>query len=246
MRIRTALDLLVDRPAFVAARYSGYGHAGASPMLPPSLGGIYGLTDQETSQLINTGSVTPERVAQAKRLFADAGVKFEGFTIDILTLGILQYDDDATVLKSQWDKHGLKANIVKPPGGSADFARKRIAGDFEVYYVPASSFSDDPDFVLGLFYPTGAGQNYGRFSDAKLDQLYSDQQRQVDLAKRRQIAQELQRHILTVANWNPKIAWAGAWTAVSPRMKNYTALCPGAYCYRARFERVWLTPEAPK
>ncbi len=247
VRIRTALDLLVDRPAFVAARYSGYGHSGASPMIPPSLGGNYGLTDQETSTLINTGPVTPERVNQAKALFQQAGVKFDGFTFGILTLGNLpQYDDDALVLVDQWRKQGFKVTLDKPPGGSADFTRRRIAGDFEVYYVPASSFSDDPDFVLGLFYPTGAGQNYGKFSDAKLDQLYSDQQRQVDLAKRRQIAQELQRYILTTANWHPKVAWAGAWTAVSPRMKNYTALCPGAYCFRARFERVWLAPEAPK
>ncbi|MEE9285120.1 MAG: ABC transporter substrate-binding protein [Dehalococcoidia bacterium] len=243
VRIRRALDMLVDRPSFVAARYPGYGHSGASPMLPPSLGGVYGLTDQETSTLINTGEVTQAIKDQARELFRQAGIDYDSFVIPLLTLGLQQYDDDALLLKDSWEKAGLTVDFIIPSGGPADFAVKRITGDFDIYYVPASSFGDDPDFVLGLFFPTGAGQNYGKFSDPEVDRLYMEQQREIDLTKRIAIARDLQRLILTEANWHPKIAWAGAWTAVSPRLRNYTAVCPGAYCFRSRMEIVWLAPE---
>jgi ABC-type transport system substrate-binding protein len=242
VRIRRALDMLIDRPAFVQVTAPGYGTHVASPLLPPELGGAYGLSAAEAGRLINIGPVTPERLAEAKKLFADAGVKFDGFTFEILSLGLTQYDNDTLVLVDQWKRAGLKPVFNNKPGPPG-YGPKRIAGDFDLYYVPASSFGDDPDFVLGPFYPTGAGQNYGRWSDPKLDKLYSDQQREVDSAKRKQIAQDLQRYILTDAVWHPKVAWSGAWTAVSPRMRNHTALCPGAYCYRARVEDVWIAPE---
>ena len=239
VRIRTALDLLINKPAFSQIRYPGYGHSGVSPLLPPSLSGKWGLTDERVSELINTGPVTSARIAQAKALFADAGIDFDSFEFNLLTLGIPTYDDDAIVLKADWETAGIKVNLEND-GGPAQFQPKRIAGDFDVYYVPASSLSPDPDFVLGPFYPTGREQNFGQFSDPTVDRLFDEQTRTIDAAKRKAILVELQEYILTEANWYPKIAWAGAWTAWAPQIRNYTSTCPGAYCHRSRHEITWI------
>ncbi len=244
-RIRRALDLLIDRPAFVNVVAPGYGSPIASPMLPPELGGIWGLTAQETSRLINTGPVTPQIIAEARRLFQEAGIKFDGFEFEFRGLGLLQYDNDALVLKDHWEKAGLKVNFTIK-GGPIEFTQKRISGEFDIYYVPASSAGDDPDFVLGRFFPTGAGENFGRHSDSEIDRLYNLQQRTIDFAKRKEIAQELQRYILTTGNWHPKVAWAGSWQARSPRIRNHTLLCGNAYCSRVRYEDIWVVPEAAR
>ncbi len=241
VRIRRALDLLVDRPGFMLTRYPGYGHSGASPLLPPSLQGRWGLTDQETSELINTGPVTPERIAEARALFDAAGVDYDSFEFKFMVLTIPTYLDDAVFQQETWRQAGLKVELDLPT--LAEFTPRRRSADYDLYAVPASAIADDPDFVLGRYYPTGAAENYGKFSDPKLDEMYLEQSSTTDPVKRREIALDLQRYILTTANWYPKIGWAGAWTAWSPRMRNYTAICPGAYCYRARLEIVWLAPE---
>ncbi len=244
VRIRRAIDLLVDRPGFMVARYPGYGHAGASPLLPPSIQGRWGLTDQETSQLINTGPVTPERIAQARALFREAGVNYDTFTFKLMSLPIQTYLDDGVFLQDSWKKAGLKVELDVTT--LQEFTPRRTKAQFDLFYIPASSIADDPDFVLGRYYITGGSENFGKFSDPKVDKLYRDQSATVDFAKRKAITQDLQRYILTDANWYPKVGWAGAWTAWSPRIRNYTALCPGAYCFRARHEITWLAPETPR
>ncbi len=241
VRVRRAIDLLVDRPGFVAARYPGYGHAGASPMLPPSIGGSWGLTDQETSTLINTGPVTPERIAQARDLLRQAGINLDTFTFKFMSLNFQVFLEDAIVVQDSWKKAGLKTELEIV--SSAELVPKRTKGEFDVYYLPATAAVDDPDLVLGAHYKTGGGENYGKWSDPKVDQLYLEQSSTIDAAKRKTIVQDLQRYILTNANWLNKIAWAGSWVAWSPRIKNYNAVCGGAYCHRGRFETTWLVPE---
>ncbi len=241
VRIRRAMDMLVDRPGFVLARYPGYGHSGASPLLPPAIGGKWGLTDQETSTLINTGPVTPERIAQAKALFAQAGVNFETLAFKLMTLTTEVFRDDALFIQDTWKKAGLKVDmeVLEP----TTLSQRRTRGEFEVYYFPATTGGDDPDLVLGRYYKSTGAENFGKFSDAKVDQWYAEQSAAVDVARRKAIAQELQRYILTDANWYPKIAWAGSWVAWSPKVRSYNAACPGADCHRGRHEITWLAPE---
>ncbi len=241
VRVRRAIDLLVDRPAFVAARYPGYGHAGAAPMLPPTIGGSWGLTDQETSTLINTGDVTPARITQARDLLRQAGINLDNFTFKMTTLNFQVFLEDAVAVQNAWKKAGLKVDLDIV--SSAELVGRRQKGEFDVYYLPATAAVDDPDLVLGAHYKTGGGENYGKWSDPKVDQLYEQQSSTLDTARRKALVQDLQRYILTDANWLNKIAWAGSWVAWSPRIKNFNAVCGGAYCHRGRFETTWLVPE---
>ncbi|MBI3742915.1 MAG: ABC transporter substrate-binding protein [Chloroflexi bacterium] len=238
VRVRRALDLLVDRPGFVTARYPGYGWAAASPLLPPAIQGRWGLTDDETAKLINTGPVDAARIAQAKALFQAANVTFDKFSFTLLSINTQIYQDDATFLQGTWNQAGL--NVKLEVITSQEYVTRRAAGNFEVFYIPASSSADDPDYVLGVYYPTGSAQNFGKFSDAKVDDLYKQQSSTVDVVKRKAITQDLERYILTDANWYPKVAWAGSWVAWAPIVKAYNPVCPGAYCHRARMENTWL------
>ncbi len=241
VRIRRALELLIDRDGFNAARYPGIGSPVAGVMQPASFGGQYGLTDQEIGSLINVGPRTQQHIDRAKALFAEAGVKYEGFTFELMSLGLSQFDNDALFIKEGWDRAGLVVNFNNK-GGSAQFNDRRFKADYDTYLLPSSAFFDDPNDVIGRWYVTGAAFNSSKFSDAKLDGLYAQQAKELDFAKRKQITAELQKHILTDANWYPKLNWRGGWVAWSPQIRNYNAQAPGAYAFRSRHEITWIAP----
>ncbi len=239
--IRRALDVLIDRDAFNVARYKGIGSPVAGPMHPTSLGGVWGLSDAEISALINTGPRTAAHIQRAKDLFAQAGVKFEGFAFELLSLGISQFDNDALIIKDQWERAGLTVKFNNA-GGTAVFNDRRLKGDYDSYFLPSTYTFDDPDPVIGRWYVTGAAFNGSKFSDPKVDTLYAQQSAEIDRVKRNQITAELQKYILTDANWYPKLNWRGGWVVWSPKIKNYNAAAPGGYAFRARHEITWVEP----
>ena len=243
VRVRRALDLLVDREAFNAVRYPGIGTPIAGPMQPQSIGGVYGLTDDEIKSLINVGPAGPEHIAQAKALFAEAGLDFDNFEFELMSLGLPQFDGDALVLKDAWERAGLTVNFNNS-GGVGQFTIRRRANDYEVLYIPSSGFGDDPDFTLGRWYTEKGGLNYPKWVNPEFTRLFNEQQRTADFKKRKQITDELQRLILTEANWWPKLNWRGGWTAWSPRLRNYNASAPGAYAFRGRHEITWIASES--
>jgi peptide/nickel transport system substrate-binding protein len=240
IRIRTALNNLIDRPGFVEVNFKGIGHPGASPLMPPSIGGSWGLTDQETATLINTGPVTANHIAQAKELFKAAGVDYDKFEIKLLTLPIPQFTDASATIQAQWKKAGLNVTLEVPTQQA--YTTRRLAGDFDIYYIPSTAAVDDPDVVLGNWHTTTSPLNSARWSNAKIDQLYTQQSQSVDAARRKAVVADLQRAILTEGNWITKIAHTGSWVGWSPRLRNFNLQCPGAYCFRGRNEITWIAP----
>ncbi len=240
IRVRTALINLIDRPAFVEVNFKGIGHPGAAPLLPPSIGGAWGLQDDETARLINTGPVTAAHIASAKQAFKDAGVDYEKFEIKLLTLPIPLYSDATATVQAQWRKAGLNATLDSP--GQQAATTRRLSGQYDIYYLPSTAAVDDPDVVLGNWHTSTSPNNFSGFSTPKVDQLFTEQSRSLDAARRKTIAADLQRAILTEGNWITKIAWTGSWVGWSPRLRNFNLQCPGAYCFRGRNEITWIAP----
>ena len=240
IRIRTALNNLIDRPAFVEVNFKGIGHPGASPLMPPSIGGAWGLPDQETATLINTGPVTAAHIASARQLFKDAGVDYDKFEIKLLTLPIPQFTDAAATVQAQWKKAGLNITLEVP--SQQAYTTRRLSGDFDIYYIPSTAAVDDPDVWLGNWHTTTSPLNTAKWSNAKIDQLFTQQSQAIDVARRKAITLDLQRAILTEGNWITKIAHTGSWVGWSPRLRNFNLQCPGAYCFRGRNEITWIAP----
>jgi len=240
VRIRTALNNLIDRPGFVTVNFPGIGHSGASPLMPPSIGGSWGLTDQETATLINTGPVTADHIARAKQLFREAGVDYDKFEIKILTLPIPQFTDATATIQAQWKKAGLNVTLEVPT--QQVYTNRRLAGDYEIYYIPSTAAVDDPDVWLGNWYTSTSPLNTAKWSNARIDQLYTQQSQATDPERRKAIVADLQRAILTEGNWITKIAHTGGYVGWSPRLRNFNLQCPGAYCFRGRNEITWIAP----
>jgi ABC-type transport system substrate-binding protein len=81
----------------------------------------------------------------------------------------------------------------------------------------------------------GAAWNHSRHTDTKINEYYASYAREMDAAKRRAIAKELQEYAVDKLYWNA-VSGSPFYIAALPRVKGYT--------YNAEFEvhfaPVWL------
>src|SRR2546426_415153 len=95
----------------------------------------------------------------------------------------LPYQDWAVYVIQEWRKIGVEAEH-RPLETAAWYNDGRDQGNFEVVVFPTGHFVDDPDALLAPFI-TGSSQNWARFSNPAIDDLYSRQARTLDPVERR-------------------------------------------------------------
>jgi len=97
----------------------------------------------------------------------------------------------------------------------------------------------DPHQFLGR-YVTGSTQNWGRFSDPRIDDLFSRQARSLDAGERKKAFTELQKIVLENAYYMPGLWWTRNvvhWA----KLKNYVA--PPSHYTNQKLQDVWLAED---
>jgi peptide/nickel transport system substrate-binding protein len=115
----------------------------------------------------------------------------------------------------------------------------RDQGNFELMVFPSGAFIDDPDQLLHP-YTTGSPQNWGRFSNPGIDDLYSRQARTLDPVERRKLVIELQKIVLDNAYHMPSLWWSRNvvhWAKV----RNWVA--PPSHFTNQKLQDVWLAED---
>jgi peptide/nickel transport system substrate-binding protein len=176
--------------------------------------------------------------AEARRLLAEAGFP-NGFKVVLKNRNIkLPYQDWAVYVIQEWRKIGIEAEH-RPLETATWYADGRDQGNFELMIYPAGAYIDDPDQLL-YQYITGSPQNWGRFSNPAIDDLYSRQSRTLDPAERRKLVIELQKLILENAYHMPGLWWSRNvvhWAKV----KNWVA--PPSHFTNQKLQDVWLSED---
>ena len=98
---------------------------------------------------------------------------------------------------------------------------------------------DEPDQFLGR-YATGSTQNWGRFSDPQVDDLFSRQARSLDPVERKKLINEMEKIVLDNAYYMPGLWWSRNlvhWAKV----KNYVA--PPNHYTNQKLQDVWLSED---
>ena len=150
----------------------------------------------------------------------------------------LPYQDFAVFLIQEWRKIGIEAEN-RPLETAAWFADGQDTGNFELIIAPTVEFMDDPDQFLGR-YVTGSTQNWGRFSDPRIDDLFSRQARSLDAGERKKAITELQKIVLENAYYMPGLWWTRNvvhWA----KLKNYVA--PPSHYTNQKLQDVWLAED---
>ena len=234
-KVREALSLALDRQAIVDIWLRGRGGAFPAPLLSPERGGQWGIPAE---QMKTRPGFRPDKtadLARAKALLAEAGVDPSKVTVNIVQVGLnVQFGE---VAERSVASLGFKTKLDSLAG--LDRTERSLRGDFDILDSLAVFQFDDPNDYLGAEVRTGGALNFGKWSDPQLDALFAEQDKTLDMAKRKQLLLQLQDLVLTDRYYIPGINRDGTGVYME-WVKNYPAKLPYWWSPRYRYESVWL------
>jgi peptide/nickel transport system substrate-binding protein len=236
VRVRKALTLGIDRYTMGKVLYPLTGLKNVGALIRPD--SEWGMAPAELEKLPGFWHDAAKSRAEAKRLLAEAGYP-NGFKVTLKNRNVkLPYQDFAVFLIQEWRKIGIEAEN-RPLETAAWFNDGQNTGNFELIIAPTVEFMDDPDQFLGR-YATGSTQNWGRFSDPQLDDLFSRQARTLDPVERKKLINALEKIVLEKAYFMPGLWWTRNLVQLT-KMKNYVA--PPNHYTNQKLQDVWLAED---
>jgi peptide/nickel transport system substrate-binding protein len=236
VRVRKALTLGIDRYTAGRVLHGLTGLRDVGGLTRP--GTEWAMSPADLEKFPGFGRDPEKSRAEAKKLLAEAGYP-NGFKVTLMNRNIkLPYQDWAVYVIQEWRKIGIEATN-RPLETASWYADARDQGNFEMTVYPYGAFIDDPDQLLAPFI-TGSPQNWARFSNPAIDDLYSRQARTLDPAERRKLVIELQKIVLENAYHLPGLWWTRNvvhWAKV----KNWVA--PPSHFTNQKLQDVWLSED---
>jgi peptide/nickel transport system substrate-binding protein len=236
VRVRKALSLGIDRYTMAKVLYPLTGLRYVGGLMRP--GSEWALPQTELEKLPGFGRDIEKNRAEARKLLAEAGYP-NGLKVVLKNRNVkLPYQDFAVFLIGEWRKIGIEAEH-RPLETAAWFSDGQDTGNFELIVAPTVEFMDDPDQFLGR-YATGSTQNWGRFSDPQVDDLFSRQARSLDPVERKRLINDLEKRVLGNAYFTTGLWWSRNLVHWS-KVKNYVA--PPNHYTNQKLQDVWLSED---
>ncbi len=236
VRVRKALTLAIDRYTASRVLYPIASLRDVGGLMRPAT--EWALAETELQKFPGFGKDVEKSRAEARRLLAEAGYP-NGLKVVLKNRNVrVPYIDFAVFVVQEWRKIGVEAEH-RPLETAAWFADGRDTGNFEAIVNGTFNYMDDPDLFLER-YQTGDSNNWGRFSDPRIDDLFARQARTLDPAERKRLVNEIEKIVLENAYHIPGLWWARSvvhWAKV----KNYVA--PPNHYSNQKLQDVWLAED---
>src|SRR5437899_6687579 len=183
IRVRKALTMGIDRYAAGRVLYPIASLRDVGGLMRPAT--EWAMAESELQKLPGFWKDAEKSRAEAKRLLAEAGYP-NGFKVVLKNRNVrVPYIDFGVFVIQEWRKIGIEAEH-RPLETAAWFAGGRDGGNFEVIVSGVFNYADDPDLLLHR-YPSGDTNNWCRFSDPRIDDLFARQTRALDPAERKRL-----------------------------------------------------------
>lgn len=236
VRVRKALTLGIDRYTAGRVLYPLTGLRFPGGLMRP--GSDWAMPESELEKLPGFWKDAEKSRAEARRLLAEAGFP-NGLKVVLKNRNVrLPYQDFAVFVIQEWRKIGVEAEN-RPLETAAWFNDGQNTGNFELIISPGVEFMDDPDQFLGR-YATGSTQNWGRYSDPRIDDLFARQARTLDPGERKRLVNELEKIVLENAYYMPGLWWTRR-VVHGATVKNYVA--PPNHYSNQKLQDVWLAED---
>ncbi len=236
-KVREAIDLAFDRQGYVDSALRGIGSIYAAPMMPPEIGGSWGISTEVMKT--RPGFRQAQRaqdLARAKQLLTEAGVDPSKITIN--QIGSSQLSTEMEVGGTYLIALGFK--VDPQPLETAELTTRSQNRNFDIYLPFTGTISiDDPLDVPAQLNRTPGPLNYGKWSDTALDDAFLVQDQTLDVAKRKQLIIDIQNRILDL-RWNLGVAWTQSYVGNQPWVRNFNPHLPFLFQQQFRHEQVWL------
>jgi peptide/nickel transport system substrate-binding protein len=236
VRVRKALTLGLDRYTAGKVLHPLTGLKFVGGMMRP--GSDWATPEAELQKLPGFWRDAEKSRAEAKRLLAEAGYP-GGLKVVLKNRNVkLPYQDFAVFVIQEWKKIGVEAEN-RPLETAAWFADGQDTGNFETIISPGFEFMDDPDQFLGR-YTTRSAQNWGRFSDPRIDDLFARPARALDPVERKKLINELEKIVIENAYYLQGLWWTRNVVHLA-KLKNYVA--PPNHYSNQKLQDVWLAED---
>lgn len=228
-RVRTAIHLTLDRSGALKVIAEGQGLPGN---FLPYQG--WGLSQDELASRPGFRQQKDANLAEAKKLMADAGYP-SGFNLTILSRTNELTRKSAVFMAGQLQVIGIKAE-VRVLEDAIFFDSGRKAQHEAMVYTPGGTI---PDPVwIGSFFVKGGSFNFaGNESDARLNSLWEEQVRTLDVSKRKELVRQTEEYLWQALPAIP-VVWVYEFLATAPQVRG---VAPGiSDIAENSMEEVWL------
>jgi len=203
IRVRQALSLAIDRYTGGAnlSKISIMKHVGG--VMRP--GSEWALPQADLEKLPGFSRDIEKSRAEARRLLKEAGA--ENLKIKLFNRNLPEpYTPTGIFVIDEWRKIGVATEHAQVE--TKMYFENLVSGSFDVALWPATEPADDPTAQLYYFLTHAKStMSYARHADAKLDDLYEKQYRALDVAERKRLVNEFDRHALAQAYSVPILWW---------------------------------------
>ena len=230
LRVRRAISLSFDRQGLLDAVAEGVGVL--NPAVPAALKD-WALPVDQLGEGAQYYKFDP---ARAKKLLAEAGYA-NGFpaTVSYATYGSTIQMDAVQLLLKYLKDIGIDAKPIQQEYGA--YISTTFYGKYEsMAFGPQTPFLDPDNYLFGP-YMAGELKNQSHVNDPVLGDMLIRQRRTADVAKRREVLHEIQRHAAKQQYYvyAPSGVYIGVWDAA---VKNYVPNL--GYDWGGRLLAAWL------
>ena len=203
IRVRQALSLAIDRHTGGAnlSKISIMKHVGG--IMRP--GSEWALPQAELEKVPGFSRDVEKSRAEARRLLKEAGA--ENLKIKLFNRNLPEpYTPTGIFIIDEWRKIGVATEHVQVE--TKMYFDNLVSGGFDVAVWPATEPVDDPTAQLYYFLTHAKStMSYARHADAKLDEIYEKQYRSLDVAERKRLVHEFDRHAISQGYSVPILWW---------------------------------------
>ena len=206
-----------------------------STLLNLEVGGQFGLPSEEILALPGYRGVTDEDRAEGLRILEEEGVNPSEITVKIQ--GTQSFGALVTAVDAQFRNMGFKTDLnLVPTGGRLTEALLR--GDFDWTGQFGGRVVDDPSDQIIDYVTTGGVTNYGGWSFSDIDQIAEEQDRTLDVVKRKELLRDWQRRLLDLAYFLPLNNSISTW----PLQERVEGFRLGRFAVHTglRLDTIWL------
>ncbi len=239
-RARRAIFLALDRQELTDALGEGKFSIGTpmSPLNPMS------LPMEEVLQLPGyrqlDGKKHPDDIAEARRLWKEVG-HTEPFLLFFPL--VIEFPEMAQILKQQF-KNNLDLDLELRGMEVAGYVRQMEEGDFQMGLEGYGPMVNDPDDRFEAMYGMSS-RNWGGWTDPRVEELFAQQQQELDPEKRRELVYEMQRITMTSNPGHVESHWKASAAIVHNRIKTEVGHYVVSKTIQTimKHEHEWLEPE---
>jgi peptide/nickel transport system substrate-binding protein len=229
-RMRKAVALATDREKMIAIAAEGWGVLGGyiGPHTP------YGLPPEELKQYPQFSDDMLKRLAEAKRLVAEAGYA-QGVDVDFVVRRGPMYERGGLSRQDDLKKVGINLKITLLD--TAGFRDRIEKGEFQAYTVLSAVQFDDPDQYYARL-TCNSPSNLGKYCNPDFDKLFTEQSQTFEANRRAEITHKMERMLLQDVPDDRGFYWKSA-MAYWDRVKQWPPL-QGTTVYNfGKFEQAW-------